>query len=110
MAFAADCRKVHVEPRASDTGSDRADIEICDFCSNGKLVCKVSTARASAGTNAAHVPGVAALSVEKAKRLHYGPLTASRVPPATFFSLALELDCRWGAEQPRFIEQQRCLF
>ena len=38
MAFEAGCRQVMVDPIASDVGSDRADIEICDFCNNGKLV------------------------------------------------------------------------
>ena len=31
MVYAAGCRKISVEPRASDTGNDRADIEIRDF-------------------------------------------------------------------------------
>ena len=38
MAYAAGCRKISVEPRASDTGNDRADIEIRDFCNDGRLV------------------------------------------------------------------------
>ena len=56
----------------------------------------VSTARTADGTKAAHVPGVAALSVKVAKRKHYDPLAAGRVPPATFIPLALELDGRFG--------------
>jgi hypothetical protein len=101
LLSAAQCRRIRLEPKASDVAGDRADIEVGDYGRNGEVlwidVALVSTARVSEGLAAAHVPGVAAAAKEKEKRRHYNPLAAAHLPvSAIFIPFIIELDGRFG--------------
>ena len=97
MMSHAGIRNVRVEPSASDTKSNRADLEA--EINGGKVwmdVVTVSTARVSVGALAAHVSGAAALGAERAKIVVYEKLLADYGSAVSFIPLAYELDGRWG--------------
>ena len=107
MSTPVDCRSMKVEPRASDHGNSRADIDVEAFGGGNTLWFDIGTAsmpRVSDGIAAAHVPGVTAAPINCEKRAHYDPLAAAHHLSATFIPLACELDGRWGDEAMDFFK------